>query len=135
MKLIKKNSIYTGDIYESLTDGKIVYEFFLNRFYMSEILPEGILVKKDAKLMKVKYEDAYIDIEDKRFNKLNLLYVNFYQEHKSVNDWISLLLKKPKLNYVYRFTKDKGDMYVTNLKKYYDESDRKKISIRKAKKL
>ena len=131
MKLVRKKDIYTGDIYESLTEGKVAYEIFLNRFYMHEILPEGILVKKNAKLIKSRYNDTYVDTD--KLKLINFLYLRFYEEHKSVNDFLSCILKEPKLEIIGEFPRKKGELFIKNIKKYYDDEEDKKISISKIK--
>ena len=134
MKLIRKKDVYTGDIYESLTEGKKTYNIFLNRLFVSDIMPEGILVKKKAKLLKVRHCDAFVDIE--KLSNKDLLYINFYEEHKYVNDFISAFLKEPKINYLCHNVYDEGELFVKNVKRYCDsDGEDEKLSLKKVKEL
>ncbi len=133
MKLVRKKDIYTGDIYESLTEGKKIYGIFLKKLFIGDIMPEGILVKENAKLLKLKHRDVYIDIE--KLNNKDLLYINFYEEHKYLHDFISAFLKEPKTNYLCYNTPSRGELFVKNVKRYCDLDEDKKISLKKARKL
>ena len=84
--------------------------------------------------MKVKYHDAYVDIE--KLSTKDLLYINFYEEHKHAHDFISAFLKEPKIDYLCNNAFDNSKLFIKNVKRYCDSASQgRKLSLKKAKKL